>query len=249
MEPVLVLNKPQGMTPLAAIQHHIKLHPEYAGIKLGAAGRLDPMADGLLLVLVGDENKKRKEYEVLPKTYEISVLFGFSTDSFDLLGLVTNTGNPTVTKNFVVNALNQFPKTYSQPYPPYSSKPVNGKPLYWYAREGKLDTIRIPEKTVSIYSMTCTDITVISKNELQQQIHSRIAPVIGEFRQQEIIKNWDTILKEYEIPEFPIAHLTISCSSGTYMRAIAQTLGEYLNCPALAFTITRTQVGQYSLSL
>ena len=60
---VLNLYKPQGVTPLELIDRFRQKHPEYKDEKLGYAGRLDPMAEGILLVLVGDENKKRKTYE------------------------------------------------------------------------------------------------------------------------------------------------------------------------------------------
>src|SRR5579871_234239 len=90
MQTILNLYKPIGKTPLEVIREFQIQNPEYQNVKLGYAGRLDPMAEGVLLVLVGEENKKRKEYERLKKEYEFTVLFGIETDSYDALGTVKN---------------------------------------------------------------------------------------------------------------------------------------------------------------
>ena len=63
MQKVLLLKKKVGETPLEIISEFKKNNLEYQNQKLGYAGRLDPMAEGLLLVLIGEECKKRKEYE------------------------------------------------------------------------------------------------------------------------------------------------------------------------------------------
>ena len=73
MKNILHLYKPIGVTPFQLIQQFRIEHPEYQDIKLGYAGRLDPMADGLLLVLVGEENKKRKQYEEMLKLLQEAV--------------------------------------------------------------------------------------------------------------------------------------------------------------------------------
>jgi tRNA U55 pseudouridine synthase TruB len=59
--------KPQGATPLDAVTMFKARHPEYAGSTVSYAGRLDPMAEGLLILLIGDENRNRKHYERLRK--------------------------------------------------------------------------------------------------------------------------------------------------------------------------------------
>ena len=68
MQSVIPVYKPLGLTPLQAIVKFKKLFPDYANEKISYAGRLDPMAEGLLLLLVGEENKQRNEYEDLSKT-------------------------------------------------------------------------------------------------------------------------------------------------------------------------------------
>src|SRR5690348_16589190 len=79
-----------------------KQFPELATSRIGYAGRLDPMAEGLLLLLVGDENKQRVSYEKLAKVYSVELLFGFATDSHDILGLITDQDAHSLAKNLHV---------------------------------------------------------------------------------------------------------------------------------------------------
>lgn len=78
---VICVYKEVGETPLEAISK-IKTTE-----KLSYIGRLDPLADGLMLVLVGEENKNREAYLDLPKTYRFEFVSGFKTDTYDVLGL------------------------------------------------------------------------------------------------------------------------------------------------------------------
>src|SRR6267143_411770 len=88
MNHVLALYKPQGLTPLEIIEQVRIKQPEYQKVKIGYAGRLDPLAHGVLLLTIGEENKNREKYLQLEKTYQFSVLFGFATDTFDYLGML-----------------------------------------------------------------------------------------------------------------------------------------------------------------
>ena len=95
-ETVLTIYKQLAETPLSALkrargEHHIS--PE---IPMTYAGRLDPMAEGLLLILVGDECKNKEQYLGLSKTYEFKILVGLSTDTHDLLGITENVSSKEV---------------------------------------------------------------------------------------------------------------------------------------------------------
>ena len=90
MESVLNLYKERGETPLERIERFRKTHPEYRKLPMSYAGRLDPMAEGVLLVLVGEENRNRETHLSLTKKYEFDVLFGFATDTYDVLGVLTD---------------------------------------------------------------------------------------------------------------------------------------------------------------
>ena len=88
MKKLLVLNKREGETPLEALENWRLKHKKYKDVKMTYAGRLDPMASGLLVILAGEETKNKEKYLGLDKEYEFEVLFGFSTDTYDILGKI-----------------------------------------------------------------------------------------------------------------------------------------------------------------
>ena len=82
-----LLYKNLGETPHEAILRYKKDHPEHKDLTMTYAGRLDPMAEGVLLVLSGDLVFEKDKFLDLPKNYEFEILWGFETDTLDLLGL------------------------------------------------------------------------------------------------------------------------------------------------------------------
>lgn len=93
MQKVIVLNKKEGETPLQALESFRIKHKEYKDIKMTYAGRLDPMASGVLVVLAGEETKNKEKYLNLDKEYDFEILFGFATDTYDILGKVIKARN------------------------------------------------------------------------------------------------------------------------------------------------------------
>lgn len=248
---MLNLYKPLGVTPLQLIEAFRRQHPEYETISLGYAGRLDPMAEGILVVLIGDENNKRKEYERLPKEYEFDVLLGIETDTYDTLGLVKQVNIPH--KDFplqsIQNLLPSFVGEKEQPYPPYSSPRVNGKPLFYWARENRLDEITIPTKKITIYSLEMISHKTITAQELLTLAIDRTDLVTGEFRQAETCMRWQKALENLPVATyFPVITICVSCSSGTYVRSLSHEIGEKLGIGALALKIVRTKVGDLTLA-
>ncbi len=224
------------------------MRPELSAETLSYAGRLDPMAEGLLLVLVGDENNHREEFLHLNKEYNVDILFGIETDTYDILGNVLSLHDTSISAHEIEQALQKYCGTYLQKYPPYSSQPVNGKPLFEWARAGKLDHIVIPGRDVTIYSAKVIKNSFIQKKELLENSISLISSVQGDFRQQESIESWKQALKNVpDIDLFQIAHIQISCSPGTYMRSLAHLIGKDLKSGALAYRIVRTKVGKYTI--
>jgi tRNA pseudouridine55 synthase len=88
MNSLLILNKYVGETPLACMERFRAEHPEYEGVKMTYAGRLDPIASGVLLVLTGGRVHEKESYLGLPKTYECTALLGVATDTYDVLGMI-----------------------------------------------------------------------------------------------------------------------------------------------------------------
>ena len=86
MKRFIVLEK-KVETPLMAIQAWKKACPAYADVLASYAGRLDPMASGKLLILLGEECKRQRAYTDLDKAYEIEVLLDVGSDTGDALGV------------------------------------------------------------------------------------------------------------------------------------------------------------------
>ncbi len=248
---VITTYKKRGETPLACLERLRKEQPTLKDETLSYAGRLDPMAEGVMLVLVGDENKNREKYLALTKEYTFDVLFGFSTDTYDLFGKLTNAidkqSNTRVSFTKVLDALDTFRGKFTQVYPPYSSKTVLGKPLFEWAREGKLKEIKIPIREVEIYESAVVGMQTITSEDLWQKIYNDLLLLRGDFRQKEIHDCWEDNLRTLYGEVFSVATISLSCSSGTYMRRLADDIGKSVGVPALASRIVRTKVGEYDL--
>lgn len=244
MENIIKVQKAVGLTPLQVIDQLRAEKPELKDEKLAYAGRLDPMAEGIMLILVGDECKKRKSYERLSKEYEFEMLFGISTDTYDILGKIVSYQK--VAENIVDSARNILPSfvgRQTQPYPPYSSARVNGRPLFYWAREGKLNEKKIPTKEIIIHDLKVVSTGEISSDELEKYIFERIQKVTGEFRQEEILQLWKEFFEENKDIQFKTMKGLISCSSGTYVRSLVNDIGKKLSTPALTLSIKRTKIG------
>lgn len=242
---VLILNKPSGLTPLQLIQKLKEDNQDLRHTKIGYAGRLDPMASGLVLLMVGEENKRRAQYLGLPKTYEADILLGVETDSYDVLGHIVLVETKEYEEGALRTALQSFVGTYEQTYPPYSSKTVAGKPLFYYAQ----NNLPIPHvsKKVTIISVNKIKIAHLSTEILAADIIKRIEQVQGNFRQEATIDDWRDFAKKYPQKKWYILSVTIECSSGTYIRALAHELGKKLESAACLLHLKRTRIGPYTL--
>lgn len=237
-----------GETPLSALGRLRTEKPEYQFLPLTYAGRLDPLAEGLLLILAGDECMKKDEYTMLPKEYEVKVLFGFATDTYDVMGLVENiSADGSNVSSEISTALEKFTGDFEQAYPPYSSRTVNSKPLFQWAREGRLGEIEIPKHKVHVESIEIKKVETITKEKLHKYIKSSIGSVQGDFRQEEILAKWEDVFNLESNNEYQVATLTVNCGSGTYVRSIANDLGNLLGVHALALHIKRTKIGDYKI--
>lgn len=217
---------------------------------MSAAGRLDPMAEGLLLVLLGDENKKRNTYENLTKSYLFSVLFGVTTDSYDLLGIPKLSHKTPLTEKHnttLKRYLDELVGTHEQKYPPFSSKPVNGKPLYYWARNNKLDSSIIPTKQIIITKIQHLTKKQVPLRDVVARLRSGISSLQGSFRQKEILTAWNKLIETNPDITLSLYDFEIDCSSGTYVRRIADDMGQILGVGGTAFSIKRTRVGEFTL--
>ena len=231
-----IVYKHIGETPLECIQRLFDTTTH----TYTYAGRLDPMAEGLLLILKNEECKHAKQYHNLTKTYNYSFTIGISTDSYDCLGKITNTTYPTETLDKKIKKIiSTLIGTHTLSYPPYSSKTVHGKPLFEYARDNTLHTITIPTNTIHITEHTLTDIQTTTIDDLKKEIIKNIQKVTGNFRQKEILQQWQ------ELPNQVIQQYsaTIATSGGTYIRTIVHEIGNRIGYPTITTHIKRTKIG------
>lgn len=246
---MIVIHKEVGETPLAALERYRTAHPELASVPMTYAGRLDPMAEGELLVLVGDECKDKEKYLGLDKEYEVEIVFGVSTDTYDALGV--STLNQKMNENgafeskfdrkleLAPSQWTRYVGRFTQEYPPYSSKTFNGRQLHELARIGELPD-GMPTKEVEIYAINELSRRTISAAELKREIFSAIDRVKGDFRQEEILACWRRTLSDDG--EFRIVKIKVVCSGGTYMRSLAHRVGKDAGVGAFALSIKRTKI-------
>jgi tRNA pseudouridine55 synthase len=255
MNKILNIYKPLGATPYQIVQK-LNNYPEYKNKKIAFAGRLDPMAHGVLILLIEDAIKDRSKFFSLPKVYEFQVLFGISTDTYDVLGLFNRSkidifNRLVITPAYLKSKITLFLKTkigkHFQTFPPYSSKEVLGKPLYQWARENKLSEISMPSKEIEIYEFELLSIEKIPAGIIKINILSNIKKAVGDFRQKEIAKQWNDFFHKINKKDFLVARFRLSCSSGTYVRGIVNEMGEEFGCSATTLEILRTKVGRYEL--
>lgn len=250
MKKIIILNKKEGETPLEALKKFQKKNPGYKEIPMTYAGRLDPMASGVLLILTGKEIKNKQKYLEMKKEYNFTVLFGFSTDTYDILGKVISHKNINFSNKELEVKIKKYTKEILgqsyQKYPIYSSKTVGGKPLFTYAREDK--KVKIPERKINISSLKLKSIRKTDNKKLLINIEKRVRKVKGDFRQNEILKIWKEKLVNASTKNFLLADFEIKCSSGTYVRSISHSLGENIKIPSLAFSIKRIKLGRYKIS-
>ncbi len=201
MNGIIVVNKSDGMTSHDVVQ---KVRRRFGIKKVGHAGTLDPMATGVLIMLLGKSTKLFDRFMAFDKAYRATLVLGTKTATADTQGEVTSQRPfDAVTEEKLVEAFKQFEGEIDQVPPMYSAVKVNGRKLYELAREGKVIE-RDPRRVV---------------------------------------------IKELKIEEinFPHVKFYMECSKGTYVRQLAEDIGEVLGCGACISQIERTKIGKYSI--
>lgn len=143
---LLILNKPAGPTSAAClndIKHRLKQY------KIGHCGTLDPMAQGVLLVLLGHGTKLAPYLTGGTKTYSGTFRLGITTDTYDIQGEVVKECPVDVTVDDVENAILYWKELTEQEVPAYSAAKHEGKPLYALAREGRETPVKIKPIVIS----------------------------------------------------------------------------------------------------
>ena len=199
---LLLVNKPSGITSFNVVSIiRKKLNVK----KVGHCGTLDPLAEGLMIVLVGKATKQQDKFMKQDKVYYAKIKLGIKTDTGDLAGtIVSQSDFSGITAEQIKTVCNSFIGEIEQEPPMYSALKVNGKKLYELARKGI--TIERKKRKITIYNI---DILSFNGNEIEARI---------------------------------------KCSSGTYIRVLAQDIGTKLNTDATLSYLRREQIGSYKLN-
>jgi tRNA pseudouridine55 synthase len=197
---VLVLNKPSGPSSNQCLN---KIKRVTGQKKVGHAGTLDPLAQGVLLVLFG-QGTKLSSYLMGQKTYRGVLRLGETTDTWDSQGRVVDTKPwEDISEDAVKAAILDWKNLQEQEVPPYSAAKHEGQPLYKLSRQGRETPVKI--KRIEIFSV------------------------------------------EFISVEMPCANFRVTCSSGTYIRFLAHSLGMRLGCGAVLTELTREYSHPFTL--
>ena len=147
MNGLFLVDKPTDMTSFGVVARLRRL----TGTKCGHSGTLDPLATGLLPVMVGKGTKLCELFTAGDKGYIGTLRFGLATDTGDITGTVLQEEKSTVTQKTLEAVLPCFTGIITQRPPMYSAIKVDGVPLYRHARKGK--EIEVPLRQVEIYGI------------------------------------------------------------------------------------------------
>jgi tRNA pseudouridine55 synthase len=175
LDGILLIDKPEGLTShdvVARIRRNLRPSVK----KVGHAGTLDPFATGLLVVLVGRATKLARFFVDLPKEYECIVKFGVRSDTGDLTGELSETGQ-TATRAAVDEVVPRFLGRIMQSVPMTSAVKIDGERLYKKAHRGEV--VETPVKEVEIEA-----IEVLGFDEAAQTMRCRIACSKGTYVRQ-----------------------------------------------------------------
>lgn len=199
---MLLTDKPEGWTSHDVVAVLRKRFPR--GTKVGHTGTLDPLATGLLIVLVGPCTRLQARLQGMDKVYSGTIRLGQRTDTGDVTGKVLEEKPvPSLTLERLQKALDALHGEVSAPAPAYSAVKHEGRPLYAYARAGE---------AVPVKARTAT------------------------------VKAWKAL--EWKPPE--LSH-RMEVSSGSYVRTLAEVLGERLGCGGTVSSLRRESVGPFRL--
>jgi tRNA pseudouridine55 synthase len=153
---LLVVDKPGGMTSHDVVGKLRRLTGEKS---IGHLGTLDPMATGVLPLLLGKYTRLAQYFSSAEKSYNGAIRFGFSTDTYDSEGVADGPDlwpelNLKLALEQVRSAAARFHGEMEQMPPPYSAKKIAGTPAYKLAREGKVVELKPAKVRIDHFAIT-----------------------------------------------------------------------------------------------
>jgi tRNA pseudouridine55 synthase len=148
---ILILDKPGGMTSHDVVARARRATGEQS---VGHLGTLDPMATGVLPLLLGKYTRLAQFFSTSKKAYSGSIRFGFATDTYDAEGqMVGEARDVVMTLDGVRVEAAKFLGEIEQMPPPFSAKKIEGKPAYKLARAGKTPELTPVKITVDAFAI------------------------------------------------------------------------------------------------
>jgi tRNA pseudouridine55 synthase len=148
---LLILDKPAGMTSHDVVARVRRATGESS---IGHLGTLDPMATGVLPLLLGKFTRLAQFYGAHAKAYTGTIRFGFATDTYDAEGVaVSEVVEPSLTLEVVRIAAARFKGEMEQMPPPVSAKKIGGKPAYKIARAGGVPELKKARITIADFAI------------------------------------------------------------------------------------------------
>jgi tRNA pseudouridine55 synthase len=156
---LLVVDKPGGMTSHDVVGRLRRITGEKS---IGHLGTLDPLATGVLPLLLGKYTRLAQYFSSAEKSYTGAIRFGFSTDTYDAEGVAAGPDKwpdfePSLTLETVRASAARFQGEMQQMPPPYSAKKIAGTPAYKLAREGKPVELKTAVIRITSFAITALD--------------------------------------------------------------------------------------------
>ncbi len=235
---IVLIDKPIAWTSFDVVNKVRFLLAQSLGIKpkklkVGHAGTLDPLATGLLVLCIGDDTKKIEQLQGMSKTYTGVFTFGATTPSFDLEKAIEDT-LPTdqLSDERVQAEIPQFLGDILQVPPVFSAVKVDGKRLYKNARTG--EAVEMPFRTVRVDSFEVGPLRPVSTVDTQPPT------MIGK-KAAQIMLHPDYLGGKQ-------VDFVITCGKGTYIRSVANDLGQAVGCGAYLSSLRRTDSSGFSVT-
>jgi tRNA pseudouridine55 synthase len=154
MDGILLVDKPQGWTSHDVVAKVRSMLKKETGqkVKVGHTGTLDPMATGLLILVVGSYTKRASEFSKLDKVYEAELTLGATSTTGDSEGEITKISDKQPAKTAFESVLHRFRGEILQKPHKYSAIKIDGQRAYKAARAGK--TVKIEPRSVTVYEIT-----------------------------------------------------------------------------------------------
>ncbi len=164
MDGVIVIDKPEGCTSHDVV---IRLRRIAQTRRIGHLGTLDPMATGVLPLIIGRATRLAQYFSANDKKYDALIRFGVTTDSYDREGNVTaRSPDVAVDRGDLEKALEAYRGTFSQVPPPVSAKKIKGVPAYKLARKNV--PVALDPVEVTVHSL---GLVAIGKDNARIHVH------------------------------------------------------------------------------